>query len=138
MTDDSVLLNPSVRRVRDALAAFGGYHRVFELAAAARTAADAARALGCRVDQIVKSLVFRGRHTGRAILVAASGANRVNESRIAGLLAEPVDKADADFVRARTGFAIGGVAPVGHPEPLTTLIDEDLLAWEEIWGGSSE
>ena len=136
MTDDSVLLNPSVRRVRDALAAFGGDHRVIELAASARTAADAARALGCRVDQIVKSLVFRGRHTGCAILVAASGANRVNESRIAGLLAEPVDKADADFVRARTGFAIGGVAPVGHPEPLTTLIDEDLLAWEEIWAAA--
>lgn len=136
MTDDSALLNPSVRRVQDALAAFGGDHRVIELAASARTAADAARALGCRVDQIVKSLVFRGRHTGRAILVAASGANRVNESRLAGLVAEPVDKADADFVRARTGFAIGGVAPVGHPEPLTTLIDEDLLAWEEIWAAA--
>jgi len=121
VTDDSALLNPSVRRVQDALAAFGGDHRVIELAASARTAADAARALGCRVDQIVKSLVFRGRHTGRAILVAASGANRVNESRIAGLLAEPVDKADADFVRARTGFAIGGVAPVGHAVPPTTL-----------------
>ena len=136
MTDDSALLNPSVRRVQDALAAFGGDHRVIELAASARTAADAARALGCRVDQIVKSLVFRGRHTGRAILVAASGANRVNESRIAGLVAEPVDKADADFVRARTGFAIGGVAPVGHPEPLATLIDEDLLVWEEIWAAA--
>ena len=136
MTDDSALLNPSVRRVQDALAAFGGDHRVIELAAAARTAADAARALGCRVDQIVKSLVFRGRHTGRAILVTASGANRVDERRIAGLVAEPVEKADADFVRARTGFAIGGVAPVGHAEPLTTLIDEDLFAWEEIWAAA--
>ncbi len=136
MTEQSALASPSVRRVREALDALGGDHRVIELAESARTAADAARALGCRVDQIVKSLVFRGRHTGRAILVAASGANRVNESRIAGLVAEPVDKADADFVRARTGFAIGGVAPVGHPEPLATLIDEDLLVWEEIWAAA--
>lgn len=136
MTDDSALLNASVRRVQDALAAFGGDHRVIELAESARTAADAARALGCRVDQIVKSLVFRGRHTGRAILVGASGANRVDESRIAVLVSEPVEKGDADFVRARTGFAIGGVAPVGHAEPLTTLIDEDLFAWEEIWAAA--
>lgn len=128
--------SPGVERVRQALAAFGGEHRVIALGASARTAADAARTLGCRVDQIVKSLVFRGRHTGRAILVAASGANRVDEDRIAELVAEPVEKGDAAFVRARTGFAIGGVAPVGHEEPLTTLIDEDLFAWEELWAAA--
>ena len=133
---NDVLASPSVRRVQEALDALGGDHRVIELTASARTAADAARAVGCRVDQIVKSLVFRGRHTDRAILVTASGAHRVNEHRIAGLVAEPVEKGDADFVRARTGFAIGGVAPVGHPEPLTTLIDEDLFAWGEIWAAA--
>lgn len=136
MTQGRAATNPSVERVRQALAAFGGEHRVIELDASARTAADAARALGCRVDQIVKSLVFRGRHTGRAILVTASGANRVDERRIADLVAEPVEKGDADFVRARTGFAIGGVAPVGHAEPLATLIDEDLFAWGEIWAAA--
>ena len=136
MTDSPVLLNASVRRVQDALDALGGGHRVIELSESARTAADAARALGCRVDQIVKSLVFRGRHTERTILVTASGANRVDEKKVAALVAEPVVKADADFVRARTGFSIGGVAPVGHAEPPTTLIDEDLLAWEEIWAAA--
>ncbi len=136
MTDKSVASNPSVQRVQDALTAFGGEHCVIELAESARTAADAARALGCRVGQIVKSLVFRGRGTGRAILVTASGANRVDERRVAALVGEPVDKGDADFVRTRTGFAIGGVPPVGHAEPLTTLIDEDLFLWEEIWAAA--
>lgn len=131
-----VLASPSVRRVQDALDALGGGHRVIELAASARTAADAARALGCRVDQIVKSLVFRGRQTERAILVAASGANRVDEAKVAGLMGEPVAMADAAFVRARTGFAIGGVAPVGHAAPVPALIDADLARWEEIWAAA--
>ena len=136
MTGPRALSNPSVQRVQEALTAFGGEHRAIELAESARTAADAAQALGCRVGQIVKSLVFRGRRTGRAILVTASGANRVDESRIAVLVTEPVEKGDAAFVRARTGFAIGGVAPVGHAEPLTTLIDADLFTWEEIWAAA--
>jgi prolyl-tRNA editing enzyme YbaK/EbsC (Cys-tRNA(Pro) deacylase) len=126
----------SLERVQERLAALGGGHRVVELDASARTAVDAARALGCRVDQIVKSLVFRGRRTDRAILVTASGANRVNEERVAELVDEPVEKADAAFVRARTGFAIGGVAPVGSTGPLTTVIDEDLLQWHEIWAAA--
>ena len=129
-------MTASLERVQERLAALGGGHRVVELDASARTAVDAARALGCRVDQIVKSLVFRGRRTDRAILVTASGANRVNEERVAELVDEPVEKADAAFVRARTGFAIGGVAPVGSTGPLTTLIDEDLLQWLEIWAAA--
>ena len=136
MTEHRVLRNPNVQRVQEALDALGGGHRVIELAESARTAADAARALGCRVDQIVKSLVFRGRRTRGAILVAASGANRVDEHKVAAIVAEPVEKADAAFVRARTGFAIGGVAPVGHAESLTTLVDEDLFKWEEIWAAA--
>src|SRR5437870_1735307 len=94
------------------------------------------RAVGCRVDQIAKSLVFRGENTQDAVLVITSGANRVDERRVAGLVAEPVARADADFVRARTGFAIGGVAPVAHAEPLTILIDEDLMQWPEIWAAA--
>jgi prolyl-tRNA editing enzyme YbaK/EbsC (Cys-tRNA(Pro) deacylase) len=129
-------LGASVRRVQDALAAAGGGHTVVTLAQAARTSADAARAVGCRVDQIAKSLVFRGEQTQRAVLVIASGANRVDERKVAGFVDEPIRRADAEFVRARTGFAIGGVAPVAHAEPLTILIDADLLQWPEIWAAA--
>ena len=126
-------LSPSVQRVRDALQAHGFGREIVRLPASAHTSAEAARQLGCEVAQIAKSLVFRGRTSGRAVLVIASGANRVDEHKIAALVSEPVDKANAAFVRERTGFAIGGVAPVGHTEPVTTLIDEDLAQWPEIW-----
>ena len=126
-------LSPSIQRVRDALQAHGFGREIVRLPVSAHTSAEAARQLGCEVAQIAKSLVFRGRTSGRAVLVIASGANRVDEHKIAALVSEPVDKADAAFVRERTGFAIGGVAPVGHTEPVTTLIDEDLAQWPEIW-----
>jgi prolyl-tRNA editing enzyme YbaK/EbsC (Cys-tRNA(Pro) deacylase) len=129
-------LGPSVRRVQEALDAAGAGHTVIALEQSARTSAEAARAVGCRVDQIAKSLVFRGEETQRPVLVIASGANRVDEVKVAALVAEPVGRADADFVRARTGFAIGGVAPVAHAEPLTILIDEDLMTWPEIWAAA--
>src|SRR2546423_13120870 len=116
--------------------ALGGGHRVVELDQSARTAADAARALGCRVDQIVKSLVFRGQRTDRAVLVTVSGANRVDEAKVAELVDESVEKADAAFVRARTGFAIGGVAPIGSTRPLTTRIDEGLFTRGELCAAS--
>jgi prolyl-tRNA editing enzyme YbaK/EbsC (Cys-tRNA(Pro) deacylase) len=129
-------LGASVRRVQEALAAAGGGHTVVTLAQSARTSADAARAVGCRVDQIAKSLVFRGEQTQRAVLVIASGANRVDERKVAGFVGEPIGRADAEFVRARTGFAIGGVAPVAHAEALTILIDADLMQWPEIWAAA--
>jgi prolyl-tRNA editing enzyme YbaK/EbsC (Cys-tRNA(Pro) deacylase) len=135
MTDLSAL-GASVQRVQDALAAAGGGHTVVALQESARTAAEAARALGCRVDQIAKSLVFRGAQSQRAVLVVASGVNRVDELKVAALLAEPIGRADADFVRARTGYAIGGVPPIAHAEPLTILIDEDLMQWSEIWAAA--
>ena len=135
MTDRSAL-GASVQRVQDALAAAGGGHTVVALQESARTAAEAARALGCRVDQIAKSLVFRGAQSQRAVLVITSGANRVDEQKVAGLIAEPIARADADFVRARTGYAIGGVPPIAHAEPLTVLIDEDLMQWPEIWAAA--
>lgn len=125
-----------VVRVRAALAALGVEPRLIELRQTARSAAEAADALGCEAGQIVKSLVFRGGSTGRPVLVLASGANRVDERKVSALLSEPVEKADASFVREKTGFAIGGVPPVGHVEPSVVFVDEDLLIHEEVWAAA--
>ena len=129
-------LSPSVQKVQDAIKGLGFYIDVVELEATTRTSADAAQALGCKVEQIAKSLVFQGKHSHKPILVIASGSNRVNEKRIAELISEPLGKADADFVRQHTGFAIGGVPPVGHLEKLDIFIDEDLLQYGEIWAAA--
>jgi prolyl-tRNA editing enzyme YbaK/EbsC (Cys-tRNA(Pro) deacylase) len=131
----AVQLKPSAQRVQDALAAAGFRNQVVELPASARTAADAAAAVGCAVGQIVKSLVFRAAG-GRAVLVAASGAHRVDEALVAAALGEPIERADADWVRAETGFAIGGVPPIGHAKALVTLVDEALLAHAELWAAA--
>jgi len=122
--------------VQEALNAGGVPLHVVELAATTRTAVEAARAIGCDVAQIAKSLVFRGAESGRPLLVIASGVNRVDEARLAGLVGEPITKADADFVRRETGFAIGGVPPVGHLTPLVTIIDRELLRYPEIWAAA--
>ena len=132
----SASLSASAQRVQDALTALGLPCRVVELPASTRTAQEAADAVGCTVGQIVKSLVFRGAQTDMPILVLASGANRVDERRLGELAGEPIAKADAAFVRAHTGFAIGGVAPLGHPAPLKTYIDADLLQYAEIWAAA--
>jgi prolyl-tRNA editing enzyme YbaK/EbsC (Cys-tRNA(Pro) deacylase) len=126
----------SSARVEAALKQRGYALRVLELPASTRTATDAAAAIGCEVRHIAKSLVFKGRDTNVPILVVASGRNRVDEKKLGRLMAEPVDKADADFVRRCTGFAIGGVPPVGHAQPLKTFIDEDLLNGETIWAAA--
>lgn len=126
-------LPASARRVADALAAAGVTTTIVVFEHAVPTSAAAAGAVGCDVGQIAKSLVFRLRESGRPVLVIASGANRVDEAKVGALVGEPIGRADAEFVRAHTGFAIGGVAPLGHPAPLTTLIDEDLLVWDAIW-----
>jgi prolyl-tRNA editing enzyme YbaK/EbsC (Cys-tRNA(Pro) deacylase) len=101
-----------------------------------RTAAEAAAAIGCTVAQIAKSLVFRGMRTNTPLLVIASGTNRVDEGKLAALVGEPIAKADAAFARKHTGFAIGGVPPVGHPAPLQTFLDEDLQQYGEIWAAA--
>ncbi len=126
-------LSPSARKVQDALRARGYAHEVIETAAPARTSAEAARLVGCDVARIAKSLVFRTAQTGRAVLVIASGANRVNEWRIGVVLKEALEKAPAAFVRQVTGFAIGGIPPIGHATPIETFIDEDLMRHREIW-----
>jgi prolyl-tRNA editing enzyme YbaK/EbsC (Cys-tRNA(Pro) deacylase) len=120
--------------VREALRAFGGDHALVEFTEPARTAADAARLLGCRVEQIANSLIFRAPARDAAVLVMASGGRRVDVAKVAEALGEPIAKADADFVRARTGFAIGGVAPLGHAAPpAAVLVDDALFEWPEIW-----
>lgn len=129
-------LPPSAERVRDALAARGLEAEIRLFDAGTRTAADAAAAIGCSVAQIAKSLVFRASPSDRAILVMASGVNRVDEAALAALLGESIAKADAAFVRERTGFAIGGVAPVGHAAPVRTLVERSLAAHAELWAAA--
>jgi prolyl-tRNA editing enzyme YbaK/EbsC (Cys-tRNA(Pro) deacylase) len=129
-------LSASAQKVQDALTALGLPCQVVELPASTRTAQEAAQAIGCTVAQIVKSLIFRGIRTGKPILVLASGVNRVNEKRLGEMAGEPIGKADAEFVRQHTGFAIGGVPPVGHPTPIETYIDADLLQYQEVWAAA--
>ena len=109
---------------------FAAFAGVREFPEGVRTAADAARAVGCEVGAICKSLVFVREADGAPLLVIASGANRVDEAALG------VRKADAAFVREVTGAAIGGVPPFGHPAPLETLVDEDLLAYAEVWAAA--
>jgi prolyl-tRNA editing enzyme YbaK/EbsC (Cys-tRNA(Pro) deacylase) len=129
-------LSESAQKVQNALIRFGVTCKVVELPGSTRTAQEAAQAVGCRVEQIAKSLVFQGKTTSRPILVVASGANRVNEKKLRDLLSEPVKKADADFVREHTGFAIGGVPPAGLSKPMDIFLDEDLFKYEDIWAAA--
>jgi prolyl-tRNA editing enzyme YbaK/EbsC (Cys-tRNA(Pro) deacylase) len=127
----------SIKRVQDALAAYNIQTNVVELSDSTRTAVEAAQAIGTTEGQIIKSLVFRGKESGKAVLIEASGINRVNELRVAALIGEPIIKADADFVREQTGFAIGGIPPLGHLHPMgVVLIDEDLMQYSELWAAA--
>ena len=132
----SAPLSRSAQRIQDALAALGADCAVVELPGSTRTAADAAAAVGCTVAQIAKSIVFRTSAGKLPVMVIASGANRVDEKKIAAYLGEPIEKADAAYVREKTGFAIGGVPPVGHAEKLRIFIDEDLFALGELWAAA--
>jgi len=129
-------LSSSARKVQEVLLDLGMLLKVIELPGSTRTAIDAAQAVGCQVGQIVKSLVFKTKHSQRPILVLTSGQNRVDERRIEALIGEPLGKADADFVRIHTGFVIGGVPPVAHLEKPETFIDEDLLSYQELWAAA--
>jgi len=144
-------LSPSVLRVTRTLAALGAHGTVRTLTGSARTARDAAEALGVEVGQIASSLLFRtvppvidprhGRHelqqAGEPLLVLTSGAHRVDTHKVADLLGVAgLDRATPEDVRAATGFAIGGVAPVGHPEPLRTLVDVALARYEVVWAAA--
>lgn len=129
-------LSRSVRRVQQALADAGITTRVVELPQSTRTAPEAAAAIGCGVEQIAKSLIFRCTGSDLPVLVIASGTNRVNERLVSSHLNSEIAKADAEFVRNATGFAIGGVPPLGHIAPVRTLIDQDLLKLDTIWAAA--
>lgn len=122
---------PAAQRVQQIL---GTGFAVVEFEASTKTSADAAAAIGCTVAQIAKSLVFRA--GDRPVLVVASGTNRVDEKKVGALLGEAIGRADADFVREKTGYAIGGVAPVGHAVPPAVLLDADLRQYETIWAAA--
>lgn len=123
----------SAQRVQDALAAAGIAARVIELTVAARTSAQAADALGVGIGQIAKSLVFRAATSGRAVLVIAAGDRRVDERKVSRVVGEPIERASPDFVRDHSGFAIGGVAPLGHARPMITIVDASLRRFAELW-----
>ena len=129
-------LKPAAQRVQAALAAKGLDFEVREFPASTRTSAEAAAAIGCAVAQIAKSLIFRAKDSDRPVLVVASGVNRVDEKKVAAAIGEKIGRADAAFVRERTGFAIGGVPPLGHLEAPLVVLDEDLQAFEEIWAAA--
>jgi prolyl-tRNA editing enzyme YbaK/EbsC (Cys-tRNA(Pro) deacylase) len=128
-------LPESVQRVASALQAAGHPHGPVMLGEAARTAQQAADALGVSVGQIAKSIIFRRKGDDRAVLVITSGDRRVDEKKVEALVGK-VGRADADFVRAKTGYAIGGVSPVGHATEPVTLIDRELFRFEEIWAAA--
>ncbi|MEZ5648633.1 MAG: YbaK/EbsC family protein [Alphaproteobacteria bacterium] len=125
-------------RVKAVLIAHGLEDTIVEFSASTRTSAEAAAAIGCTIAQIAKSLVFASEETDRPILVIASGANRVDQQKLATALGERVRKPDALWVRDKTGFAIGGVAPVGHITSPSIFIDEDLLNLDPIWAAAGQ
>ncbi|WP_283148360.1 YbaK/EbsC family protein [Silvimonas soli] len=129
-------ISASQQRVADVLARHDIAARIVTFDASTRTAADAAQAIGCDVAQIAKSIILKAKPSQRLVLVVTSGRNRVCEKTVAELVGEKVGRADADFVRVKTGFAIGGVAPVAHIEEPITLIDEDLLTYAELWAAA--
>ncbi|MEA2279749.1 MAG: hypothetical protein QOK21_356 [Solirubrobacteraceae bacterium] len=122
--------------MQEALRALGLPADVRELDASTRTAPEAAAAVGCELGAIVKSLVFRGADSGDPVLVLVAGDNRADEARVRAEVGEAVGRADADWVREVTGYAIGGIPPVGHPAPLRTVVDEDLLRFELVWAAA--
>ncbi len=123
---------PSALQVQ---AALGPAFEVVEFEASTRTSEDAAAAIGCSVAEIAKSLVFRTA-AGRPVLVIASGTNRVDEKKVRALLGEKIERADADFVRSATGYAIGGVPPLAHATQPVVLIDRDLEAFAAVWAAA--
>lgn len=129
-------LKKSSAKVQAVLNKFGYELNVLEFSDSTRTAQDAAKAVGCTVGQIAKSLIFKGKQSQKPILIIASGSNRVNEKAVEKQIGEKLEKADADFVLENTGFAIGGVPPVGHIKEITTYIDEDLMQYDEIWAAA--
>ena len=129
-------MSKSVKRVEAAAAAAGQEIQVVRMPELTRTAEEAAKACGCDVAQIVKSLIFRGAETGALKLLLISGARQADLAKAAKVVGEPLERADARLVRDETGFATGGVAPIGHKAPVATWIDQSLLAHDAVWAAA--
>jgi len=129
-------LSSSAQKVQDLLISLGFNCKVIEHTESTRTAQEAADRAGCTLGQITKSLIFKGKTSHKPILVLTSGSNRVDEKRISEYAGEHIIRADADFVRSVTGFAIGGVPPLGHAQEMETFLDEDLLQYATIWAAA--
>ena len=130
------MLSSSAHKIQDALKELGYDYEVIEFAECTRTAEEAAARVGCEVGQIVKSLVFKGKKSGKAILILTSGKNRVDIKKIKAYAQEKIGRADPAFVRERTGFAIGGIPPLGHLHPIETYVDLDLFDYKELWAAA--
>ncbi|MXQ53703.1 YbaK/EbsC family protein [Shimazuella alba] len=129
-------MNEKVKAVQQILHDIGHSSNIVTLPEDAHTAKTAAAAIGCSVAQIAKSIIFKLEAPNTALLVVASGINRIDENKIESIIGEKLAKANAGFVKKQTGFVIGGVAPIGHSHPLKILIDEDLLQYETIWAAA--
>ncbi|MBQ2263434.1 MAG: YbaK/EbsC family protein [Loktanella sp.] len=129
-------MSKSLTRVTRALADHGLQITPLEMGDQTRTAQQAADAAGCALDQIAKSVIFAGQDSGRAILFVTAGGNQVDAVKASRVAGEPLGKADAALIRAQTGFAIGGVAPIGHLSPITAFFDPRLLDFAEIWAAA--
>jgi prolyl-tRNA editing enzyme YbaK/EbsC (Cys-tRNA(Pro) deacylase) len=130
------IINKGAERIQNELINYGITTKFIEFSASTRTAQEAADAIGCNIAQIIKSLVFCTDKTNQPILILASGINRVNEKIIEQLIGKKIKKANADFVKMVTGFAIGGVPPLGHAQKITTFIDKDLLQYDQVWAAA--
>jgi prolyl-tRNA editing enzyme YbaK/EbsC (Cys-tRNA(Pro) deacylase) len=129
-------LSGTAQKIQTLLNELGYNYTVIEHAESTRTAQEAAERANCQLGQIVKSLVFRGRQSNKPILVLTSGANRVDEKLIGQYAQEPITRAEPEFVRAVTGFAIGGIPPIGHSQRIETYIDEDFQAYQTVWAAA--
>ncbi len=129
-------LAPSALKVQEAADRLGLAVIIRQMPGSTRTAEEAAAACGCSVGQIVKSLVFKGRTSGKPYLLLVSGSNRVNEKGVAATIGEALTRPDAQFVRDITGYAIGGIPPLGHASPLATYFDRDLLQYGVVWAAA--
>lgn len=129
-------MSKSLKRVIAALEAAGINAVPVEMSSETRTALQAAQGVGCLVDQIAKSIIFRGQTSGEAILFVTAGNNQVDAAKASEIAGEPLGKADAALIRAQTGFAIGGVAPIGHLNPIRAFLDPHLFDFSEIWAAA--
>lgn len=129
-------LRKSAQKVQELLDEFGVKLEVVEMSESTRTSQEAADAIGCEVGQIAKSLIFKTKTTGRPVLIVASGVNRVNEKKMANFIGEKLERANAEFVLATAGFAIGGIPPIKRDNYAAVYMDEDLLKYEEVWAAA--